>query len=122
MKRTIALGIAVLTGTLVTLHAALAINYLQMRDLPIQYMTDEDMDVLRMAAVRVLDGQPDGETTRWENPKTGAHGDLTPRATFERTGQPCRDMELANSVRGRNNRLVLTFCKQPDGEWKVDRN
>ncbi len=44
---------------------------------------------------------------RWENPKTGAHGDLTPRASFDRAGQPCRDLEVANSARGHDNRIVL---------------
>ena len=100
---------------------ALAVNVFSVRDLPVQHMTDEDRDMLRAAVFGTLDGTPEGNTVRWENPKTGAHGDLSPRASFDRAGQSCRDLEVANSARGHDNRVVLTLCKQPDGEWKVER-
>jgi surface antigen len=80
-------------------------------------MTEEDVDLLKQAIASTLDKQPDGSTSRWENSRTGAHGDLTPRATFTDSGLRCRDLEIANSARGRNNRLVLSFCRQADGEW-----
>jgi len=99
---------------------ALAVNVFSVRDLPVQHMTDEDRDMLKAAVFGTLDGTPEGNTIRWENPKTGAHGDLTPRASFDRAGQSCRDLEVANSARGHDNRVVLTLCKQPDGEWKVE--
>jgi len=99
---------------------ALAVNVFSVRDLPVQHMTDEDKDMLRAAVYGTLDRTPEGNTVRWENPKTGAHGDLTPRASFDRGGQSCRDLEVANSARGHDNRVVLTLCKQPDGEWKVE--
>ncbi len=98
---------------------ASAVNVVSLGDLPVRYMTDEDRNILRAAATGTLDGTPEGNTVRWENPKTGAHGDLTPRASFDRAGQSCRDLEVANSARGHDNRIVLTLCKQPDGEWKV---
>ncbi len=97
-----------------------AVNVFSVRDLPVQHMTDEDREMLRAAVFGTLDGTPEGNTVRWENPKTGAHGDLTPRASFDRAGQPCRDLEVANSARGHDNRIVLTLCKQPDGEWKIE--
>jgi surface antigen len=100
--------------------AAQAVNVFSMRDLPVRYMTDEDKDMLETAVFRTLDQTPDGGTRRWENSRTSAHGDLTPRASFERSGQPCRDLEVANSARGHDNRIVLTFCKLPDGEWRVE--
>ena len=100
--------------------AAQAVNLFSARDLPVRYMTDEDKDMLRSAVFGTLDQTPDGSTRRWENSKTGAHGDLTPRASFDRAGQPCRDLEVANSARGHDNRVVLTLCKQPDGEWRID--
>lgn len=99
---------------------ATAANIFSARDLPVRYMTDEDREILKLAVDDVLERGKDGQGTRWENPKTGAHGDLTPRASFERAGQPCRDLEVANSARGRDNRLVLTLCKQADGDWKIE--
>jgi len=100
--------------------AALAFNSYVLRDLPVRYMTDEDREILRVAVDDALERARDGESMHWENPKTGAKGDLMPRASFERAGQRCRDLEVANSARGRSNRLVVTLCKQADGEWKID--
>ena len=99
---------------------AMAVNLLSTRDLPVHHMTEEDRGILMVATVDTLERNRDGEAARWENPKTGAHGDLTPRVSFERDGRPCRDLEVANSARGHDNRLVLTMCKQADGEWKIE--
>jgi surface antigen len=98
---------------------ATAANIFSARDLPVRYMTDEDREILKSAVEDVLERGKDGEGRHWENPKTGAHGDLTPRASFERDGRPCRELEVANSAKGRDNRMVLTLCRQADGEWKV---
>jgi len=89
---------------------ARAVNVFSVGDLPVRHMTDEDKDMLRAAVFGTLDRTPDGNTVRWENPKTGAHGDLTPRANFDRAGRSCRDLEMANSARGHDNRVVLTPC------------
>ena len=100
--------------------AAMAANIFSARDLPVRYMTDEDREIMMSAVKDVLERNKDGEGVRWENPKTGAHGDLTPRASFKRTGQSCRELEVANSARGRDNRVVVTLCKQADGDWKIE--
>ncbi|MFN0039375.1 MAG: RT0821/Lpp0805 family surface protein [Burkholderiales bacterium] len=113
--------VAAIIACLTLLPAAVpAVNIFSMGDLPINQMTDEDRELLKDAVVGTLDRTPEGSTVHWENPKTGAHGDLTPRAGFDRAGRSCRDLEVANSARGHDNRVVLTFCKQPDGEWKVE--
>lgn len=119
---TIRLPAAVAATLMCSLLAApaLAFNLFSLEDLPVRYMTEEDRQILDAAARNALDRQADGEAAHWENPKTGAHGDLMPRATFKRSGQSCRDLEVANSAGGRENRLVLTLCKQTDGEWKIE--
>ena len=101
--------------------AALAFNTFSVGDMPIRYMSDEDKRIFEAALIEVLERSSDGESTHWQNAKTSAHGDLTPRASFERAGARCRDLEVANSAKGRDNRLVVTLCKQADGEWKVDQ-
>ena len=100
--------------------AAMAFNTYSMRDMPISYMTAEDRQIFMAAVNDTLDRNRDGEGARWENPKTGAHGDLTARVSFERAGNRCRDLEVANSARGHDNRVVVTMCKQSDGEWKIE--
>ncbi|HVY08228.1 MAG TPA: RT0821/Lpp0805 family surface protein [Burkholderiales bacterium] len=97
-----------------------AFNLLHFADTPLQYMTSEDKRIFYEAAATALDSSADGQATSWENPATGARGELLPRASFERDGRACRELQIENSARGRNNRLVLTVCKQQDGDWKVE--
>ena len=70
--------------------AAIAFNTFSMRDMPISDMTEENTETFMAAAIDTRERNPDGEAARWENPKTGAHGDLTARASFERAGNRCR--------------------------------
>lgn len=122
MKRTgrmIGLEIAILGAVLVG-SEGYALDLFSMGDLPIHHMTVEDREILKAAVVDVLDHATDGKTGNWENPKTGARGELTARASFEKQGRPCRELEVANSARGRNNRVVFTFCRQADGDWKIE--
>jgi surface antigen len=89
--------------------------------MPIGRMTAEDIDIMLAAAYKALDDLPDGKTSRWENPKTGAGGYLTPRATYRESGLACRDLQVENSAGGLSNRSVFGVCKQADGTWKVSR-
>ena len=97
------------------LHAA---NTWFMKDMPAGHMTSEDIDIFLSVAFETLDAAPNDQPRHWENPKTGAHGDLTPRSTFTSSGMRCRKLEIDNSAGGLNNRSVHTVCKTADG-WKV---
>jgi surface antigen len=98
-----------------------AFNTLFVDKMPIGRMTPEDIDILMAAAYKALDDLPDGATSRWENPKTGAGGYLTPRASYRESGLACRDMQVENSAGGLSNRSVFSVCKQADGTWKIIR-
>jgi len=97
------------------LHAA---NTWFMKDMPAGHMTSGDIDIFLSVAFETLDAAPDDQPRHWENPKTGAHGDLTPRSDFMSSGMRCRKLEINNSAGGLNNRSVHTVCKTADG-WKV---
>lgn len=98
--------------------SAAAVNVLFTNEMPIAHMTSEDLRILETALFETLDTAPDGETRHWENPRTQAHGDLTPRSSFTEAGLPCRMIEIENSAGGRNNRSTFSLCKSADG-WKV---
>lgn len=112
------MGCSILLGAL-SIGPALGMNIMATGNMPLRYMDDEDRALLWKAARESLDDSADGQTTTWQNPKTGARGELKPVATFEEEGRRCRDLEVANSAKGRSNRLVLTLCRQDDGDWKV---
>ncbi|MBC8007612.1 MAG: hypothetical protein H7X76_06145 [Prolixibacteraceae bacterium] len=112
--------VTVVVSALLLPATVLAIDLTSMRNMPISRMNDEDRAIFKTALIDALERKRDGEGARWENSKTGAHGDLLPRASFEREGRRCRDLEVANSAGGLDNRLVVTLCRQADGAWKVE--
>jgi surface antigen len=91
------------------------------RDMPISRMNSEDINILQAAVFDTLDNVANGQSRHWENPKTRAHGDLTPRSSFTDAGLRCRELEIANSAGGLDNRSVITLCKLPEG-WKIRPN
>jgi len=88
------------------------------RDMPISRMNAEDVGIMQSAVNAALDAAADGETRRWENSKTGAHGDFTTRSSFTDSGMRCRELEIENSAGGLNHRSLLTLCKTAEG-WKI---
>lgn len=94
-------------------------NVTFLKDSAIAKMTDQDLEMLRSAARNALDYTADGQSRRWENDATGATGIVTPISTSEEGGAVCRQLELFNDAKGFSGRTVFTFCRQPDGTWKV---
>jgi len=82
-------------------------------------MTEEDVRMLRQAALVALEDTDDGIMVHWENPKTGAAGVLTPLSTSQRDGKLCRQLELFSDAGGERGRSVFSFCRQPDSSWRV---
>jgi surface antigen len=120
MKRG-ASGTAVICAALIASSAACAFDVLGIGDMPIRYMNDEDLTIFKAAVIRTLDQSADGVSANWANQNTGAHGTLTPIASFRQQAQKCRKLEVANSAGGRDNRSVFTLCKSPEGDWKVHK-
>ena len=112
---------ALICASLTGIPAAFAFDVLGIGDMPIRYMTDEDLTIFKAAVIRTLDQAADGVSAIWTNQHTGAHGTLTPTASFKQQAQECRKLEVANSAGGRDNRSVFTLCKSPDGDWKVHK-
>lgn len=77
-------------------------------------LTREDQRSMSSA----LDRMPDGEPERWRNPETGHDFTMTPRNTFERGDQQCRDFEMVVLVDGEPRSTTGTACRRPDDqEW-----
>ena len=119
MKRSAA-AVSVICAALMAGSAAFALDMLGIRDMPIQYMSEDDLTIMKAGIIDTLNRTGDGVSTTWKNKKTGAHGTLTPIASFRREAKECRKLEVANSAGGRDNRSVFTLCKLQDGDWKVE--
>jgi surface antigen len=86
---------------------------------PMARMNTEDMRLLTKNYLDALEQLPDGHTSTWLNPKTGHSGTASPQKSFERAGRKCRLIEFTNAAGGLTGQSEFTFCKQPDGTWKI---
>jgi hypothetical protein len=110
-------GWLVLLGCL-WLSAAQASNVGFLKDAPyFAQFTDEDRKMLHETLANLLKLGKDQDTRTWENPKTGASGDLRllPAA---KTGGSCRDVEIRNTARGVTGKSVQRFCPDVKGVWQ----
>jgi surface antigen len=86
---------------------------------PMARMNTQDVQLLTKNYLEALEKLPDGHTNAWLNSKTGHSGTATPQKSFERAGRKCRLIEFTNAADGLTGRSEFTFCKQPDGAWKI---
>lgn len=90
-----------------------------MADTPLVHFTSEDHRIFNAAMEDALEQGADGEVRAWSNPATSAHGEFTLVKTFERQGQKCRRMSIANKARGRSGLTEFNYCKQASGKWSL---
>jgi 17 kDa outer membrane surface antigen len=58
----------------------------------------------------------------WQNPQTGAGGNITPLETaYSEGGQPCRDFLASYVHAGTQDWLQGAACRTPRGIWEVKR-
>lgn len=61
-----------------------------------------------------------GQTIRWNNPKTGNRGTITPRTSARRSSVGyCREYEQTIYVGGRAETATGRACQQRNGTWKL---
>ncbi len=83
---------------------------------------EADLAYARAAASAVLARGGKDASVPWQNPNTGASGNITPLATaYSEGGLPCRDF-LSSYVRGGSQDwLQGAACRSAGGAWEVKR-
>ena len=67
-----------------------------------------------------LQNAPDGSTIIWNNPRTEASYEVTPKASYERDdGRYCREFISTATVASKEQEVYGTACWQPDGSWEI---
>jgi len=81
-------------------------------------MDDVDRMRAQQAHQQALDT---GQTIRWDNPRNGHYGSVTPlrAGTDTQTGQMCREFQTQIVVGGQTQQAYGTACRQPDGSWRI---
>jgi len=81
---------------------------------------EEDLAIARAAVNEVLTKGGKHTSLRWENPKTGAHGTVTPLAlTYQQSGVTCRDFLTSYVKNGSASWLQGKACHARRGKWEV---
>ena len=84
--------------------------------------SEADLAYASAAASDVLSRGGKDASVPWQNPQTGAGGNITPLATaYSEGGLPCRDF-LASYVHGESQDwLQGAACRTASGAWQVRR-
>lgn len=101
---------------------AQAVNLRWLEHAPVRFFSDADWALATAAVDDALANPADGMPVQWTNPDTGHRGSATALGTLERDGRTCRELALENEARGMSGRSVFLYCRQPDGEWKIEPN
>jgi len=78
-----------------------------------------DMKYYNQTGQTALEYNRTGATSTWKNPDSGASGTFTPKKTFERKGNYCREFTQTIKIGGKSESGYGTACRQPDGSWKI---
>lgn len=108
---------AVLLGALLP-AAACALNLQFLSQAPIAFADAEDEAIFNQHLDALLESGELGQKTTWENPNTGAKGELTLLERFDYESRPCGNVDIRNEAGGRTGGGVLTSCRLGTGEWK----
>ena len=81
-----------------------------------------DLAYARAAVSNVLSRGGKDRSVPWQNPQTGAGGNITPLATsYTEAGMPCRDF-LASYMHGESQDwLQGAACRTTSGTWEIKR-
>jgi surface antigen len=82
--------------------------------------SDGDLAIAKAAATELLTNGTKDASLPWQNPRTGAHGTVTPIAsTYTRDGLTCHDF-LASHVQGEKQSWYQgDACRAHGGRWEV---
>ena len=103
------------------LRTEAAAGLMFLRESPLSRFTEQDFDLLRSAAVVVLNSDSSDASEEWANEASGNSGKITALKRFTATDdRPCKRLKLdARSVEF-DGSWNFTVCRSTDGEWKID--
>jgi hypothetical protein len=90
-----------------------------LKDSPVSYFNEDDLELMRKNATAVLDAATStAEKREWRNAKTGNSGNAQVTGRFTATdGAPCRKLRIENRASGLHGVSTYTVCKYEDRGW-----
>lgn len=91
-----------------------------LKDAPITRFKGADLEMYQSNLNAALEQNADGDTRRWENPKTGSSGEVAIVGSITRNDKRCRRVRISNHARGyAEAKTDAVFCKEASGLWKL---
>ena len=120
LTRTLALSALLLAAGLAPslIQGVYAFNTQFLDDAPISRFKQQDVDLMLEAIYDALDNAGNGEEVKWENPKSGIHGTVTPLNQITHEGMACREVDLRNFAGDFRGQAVHLMCKVGD-DWRA---
>jgi hypothetical protein len=110
-----------LVASCATPFAAYAVDPLFLKNSPVSYFKQEDVDLMMKNAREVLDSSSPTAKQAWSNPKTGASGFAEVKGQFTATdGAPCKELRVGNLYKHVSGEATYTVCKYKDRGWIVN--
>jgi hypothetical protein len=95
-----------------------ASNYNWLEDAPISKFTEQDWELAKSNAKKLLDLGKQGEMTEWTNSENGHGGTYKLLRSRESGTQTCHALLIEHHAMDLKNESQHEFCKQLDGTWK----
>jgi surface antigen len=73
----------------------------------------------QMQLNQALENEPSGQVSTWRNPDSGNTYYVTPRRTYSRGPQHCRDFTTKAVINGKVQLVQGTACRRPNGTWRM---
>lgn len=77
----------------------------------------DDLDRLKLS--QALESCQTNHTVHWVNPDNGNRYAVTPKRTYTRHGQACREYTTTAIIGGKRQEIYGTACRTSDGCWRV---
>jgi surface antigen len=110
---------SMLAAVAIWLASALPANaaaYFLSRNAP--HLTAEDTRMIEQAIYGALGEGKTGAKAEWANSATGRAGQASVLQVSTKATMPCGSVEHI-FTKGGGERFVLSYCRQPDGSWKI---
>jgi len=89
-----------------------------LKNTPAELFNEEDLRLFLEASKKALGDTPAGEAVKWQNPVSGARGELKVIRLFNWHDHPCRQIRVSSEAGDRKGSNLLNLC-QVEGKWKL---
>lgn len=82
-------------------------------------MDETDKLMMERTSQKALEYSPTGRESEWRNPDNGHYGTITPKATYRKDGNYCREYTQTVVIGGNTETAYGKACRKPDGQWEI---